>query len=275
MNMRITFKVLLPFVICTALLSSCGNTKDIRLFQDTYNGGVNYVSDEMTITLRPKDKISIIVSSKDYQLTNMFNLPYVSQRIGQISQTSTLNYSQGVSGYTINDDGDIEFPVLGTIHVAGMTRNDVECYIKNRLREEELVKDAIVTVDFMNLGFSVLGEVAHPGRFYIDRDDITILDAISRAGDITIVGERCNVLVQRMVDGQMKSFYVDLRSASDIYRSPVYYLQQNDVIYVSPNKMRERQSTVNGNNIRSSSFWISMGSLLTSVTTLIINAMRL
>lgn len=266
---------ILALTVCTVLLYSCASTKNIRYFQDTYNGGVNYVSDEMTVTLRPKDKISIIVNSKDYQLTNMFNLPYVSQRIGQISQTTSMNYSQGVSGYTINDEGDIEFPVLGSIHVAGMTRNDIECYIQNRLREEELVKDAIVTVDFMNLGYSILGEVAHPGRFYIDRDDITILDAISRAGDLTIVGERTNVLVQRMVDGQMKSFYVDLNSASNVYSSPVYYLQQNDIIYVSPNKMRERQSTVNGNNIRSSSFWISMGSLLTSITTLVINAIRL
>lgn len=272
--MHKTLRILLLSAVAAAMLSSCGNTSDIRYFQDTYDGGVNFVSDEMTVTLRPKDKISIIVNSKDYQLTNMFNLPYVTQRIGQISQTTTMNYSQGVSGYTINDDGDIEFPVLGTIHVAGMTRNDVECYIKNRLRDEELVKDAIVTVDFMNLGYSVLGEVAHPGRFYIDRDDITLLDAISRAGDLTILGERRNVLVQRMVDGQMKSFYVDLCSASDLYRSPVYYLQQNDIIYVSPNEMRKRQSTVNGNNVRSSSFWISLGSLLTSATTLLINAMR-
>ena len=274
MNMCKALTKILSVLLGLVLLSSCGNTVDIRYFQDTYNGGLNNVSDEMTITLRPKDKISIIVNSKDYQLTNMFNLPYVTQRIGQISQTTTMNYSQGVSGYTISDEGDIEFPVLGSIHVAGMTRNDVERYIQSRLRDEELVKDAIVTVDFMNLGYSVLGEVAHPGRYYIDRDDITILDAISHAGDLTILGERRNVLVQRMVDGQMKSFYIDLCSAERIYNSPVYYLQQNDVIYVSPNDVRARQSTVNGNNIRSSSFWISLGSLLTSATTLLINAMR-
>ena len=131
------------------------------------------------------------------------------------------------------------------------------------------MNDPVVTVEFMNLGVSVLGEVSKPGRYKIDRDKFTIFDAIGLAGDLTINGERQNITVVRH-NGENDDFYqIDLTRGYQIYSSPAYYIKQGDVIYVAPNDKRRRESTVNGNNVRSSSFWISLASLLTSVAVLL------
>jgi polysaccharide export protein len=221
------------------------------------------------IKIQPEDKISILVNSKDPQLANLFNLPVITRQIGQTS-TSSSGSNQGVSGYTVDAEGNIDFPVLGKIHVAGMKREEIASHIKNELISKNLVKDPVVTVEFMNLAISVLGEVGKPGRYNIDRDKITLLDAISMAGDLTIYGKRDNVYVMRNEGGKQTSYQVNLLSAQDVYSSPAYYLQQNDVIYVKPNSVRARQSTVNGNNVRSTSFWISLASLLTTITVLFV-----
>ena len=152
-----------------------------------------------------------------------------------------------------------------------MKREEIAAYIKNELVTKNLVKDPVVTVEFMNLCISVLGEVNQPGRYSIDRDKITILDALSMAGDLTIYGQRQKVLVLRQEDDIQRVYGVNLTSGEHIYTSPAYYLQQNDVVYVEPNNVRSRQSTVNGNNVRSTSFWISLASLLTSIGILIFN----
>jgi polysaccharide export outer membrane protein len=129
-------------------------------------------------------------------------------------------------------------------------------------------KDAVVTVEFMNLGFSVLGEVTRPGRYKIDRDRFTIFDALGLAGDLTIDGQRENVTVVRH-NGQSDEVYkLNLRDASQIYSSPAFYVQQGDMIYVTPNDKRKRESTVNGNTLRQSSTWISMASLAASIIAL-------
>ena len=122
----------------------------------------------------------------------------------------------------------------------------------------------------MNLCISVMGEVNKPGRFNIDRDCITVIDALSMAGDLTIYGQRNNVLVQRVEDGVMKAYRIDLTSGEQVYTSPAYYLMQDDVVYVEPNPVKARQSTVNGNNLLSTSFWISIASLIASIINIII-----
>ncbi len=255
-----------------ALLTSCASTKQISYFQDVRSGGAIAQSVEpVVIKVWPKDKISIIVNSKDPMLANLFNLPLVTKQIGQTaSNSNTGSSSQGVSGYTIREDGCIDFPVIGDIYVAGMTREEIAAHIKNELIERNLVKDPVVTVEFMNLTVSVLGEVSRPGRYNIDKDQITLLDALSMAGDLTIFGKREQVLVMREEHGKQQVYQVNLCSASQLYNSPVYYLQQNDVVYVEPNSMRARQSTVNGNNVRSASFWMSLASLLTTITVLFV-----
>ena len=123
----------------------------------------------------------------------------------------------------------------------------------------------------MNLTVSVMGEVNSPGRYSIDKDKMSILEVLSMAGDLTIYGRRDNILVLRQEDGAQKVYAVNLGSADQLYTSPAYYLQQNDVVYVEPNDTKSRQSTVNGNNVRSTSFWLSLASLLTTIAVLIFN----
>lgn len=266
--------ILFLSIIGTGLLSSCGTSKDVIYFQDLKPGETEITLPEVqAITVQPEDKISIIVNSRDPQLTDLFNLPYVSRQLGQSLRTTGLSTgtNNGISGYTVDANGNIDFPVLGKVHVAGMKREEIAEHIKNELVTKNLVKDPVVTVEFMNLCVSVMGEVNNPGRFAIDRDRLTILDALSMAGDLTIYGNRQKVLVLRQEDGQQRVYGINLTSGEHVYTSPAYYLQQNDVVYVEPNSMRSRQSTVNGNNVRSTSFWISLASLLTSIGILIFN----
>lgn len=266
--------ILFLSIIGTGLLSSCGTSKDVIYFQDLKPGETEITLPEVqAITVQPEDKISIIVNSRDPQLTDLFNLPYVSRQLGQSLRTTGLSTgtNNGISGYTVDANGNIDFPVLGKVHVAGMKREEIAEHIKNELVTKNLVKDPVVTVEFMNLCVSVMGEVNNPGRFAIDRDRLTVLDALSMAGDLTIYGNRQKVLVLRQEDGQQRVYGINLTSGEHVYTSPAYYLQQNDVVYVEPNSMRSRQSTVNGNNVRSTSFWISLASLLTSIGILIFN----
>lgn len=265
---------LLLWLLAIGILAvpSCSTPKEISYFQDLESVEGQRIGGAMGITVRPKDKISIIVNCKSPELTALFNLPYVTQRLGENSRsTISSGYSQGyISGYTVDDRGCVDFPVLGEVHVAGMTREEIASEIKRELREQGQATDAVVTVDFMNLYYQVLGEVARPGRYAIDKDALTILDAIGAAGDLTIYGRRDRVKVLRDEGGRMRTYEVDLCSASDLIASPVYYVRQNDVIYVDPNDVRARQSTVNGNNVRSTSFWISLTSLAASVTNTIV-----
>lgn len=274
MNRQKILKRCLLLAACAALLSSCATPKEVVYFQDLQQtDGTLAAVQAKEIRVRPDDKISIIVNSRDPQLTDLFNLPYVSRQLGQTlrSVTSTYGQSQGVSGYTVDSDGNIDFPVLGKIQVEGMTREEIGRCIKDELVGQDLVKDPVVTVEFMNLTVSVMGEVAKPGRYAIERDRITILDALSMAGDLTIYGRRDAVMVQRMEGDTLQVYQLNLVSGQDVYNSPAFYLQQNDLVYVAPNDVKVRESTVNGNNIRSTSFWISLGSLLTSVAVLITN----
>lgn len=261
--MKFGFKVNTIALTIIILLSACQSTKDIAYFQDAHNGKeVNTTPKQ--IKLRPEDKLTIIVNTRKKEFTDILNLPYVTRQLGMQNSYGT---TQGVSAYTIDQNGEIDFPELGKIRISGMTRQEAAQKIKDELITTSLVDNAVVTVEFANLNFSILGEVKNPGRYKIDRDVLTILDAISMAGDLTIQGQRTNIrLIRSFEDGKQKNYNINLCSLDELYASPAYYLQQNDVIYVEPNEMRARQSTVNGNNIRSSSFWISLASLLTSVT---------
>ena len=262
------FRNLFIVTAMMTLLWSCAAPKTISYFQDLNPGESELtITDPVEIKIQPKDKLSILVNSQDPRLTNLFNLPILSSQIGT---DNNYNQNRGLSGYTVNKNGSIDFPVLGEIKVQGMTREDVAAYIKKELILQDLIKDPVVTVEFMNLCISVMGEVNHPGRYNIDRDHLTVLDALSMAGDLTIFGNREKVLILRQESGKQRVYGVDLNSAQHMYSSPVYYLQQGYVVYVEPNDTRKRQSTVNGNNIRSTSFWISIASLLTSIAILFV-----
>jgi len=254
--------------IALILLNTACASHKIAYMQDAESGTRNENITDMPVTAQPEDKISIIVNSRNPELADMFNLPIMTHRIGQPINNS-YNYNQQISSYTVDTDGNIDFPILGKIHVAGMKRDMIASHIKSELVRQDLVKDAVVIVEFLNMGVSVMGEVNRPGRFSIDRDHLTILDALSMAGDLTIFGQRENVLVVRHENGGETFYRVNLCDSKSLFESPVYYLQQNDRIYVEPNRVRARQSTLNGNNVRTTSFWLSLASLLTTLGILI------
>lgn len=253
-------------VLMLLLLSSCA-APNVSYFNDFDNGQIQTIVQQADIRLQAGDKLSIVVKSKDQTLSNLFNLSYVTHRIGA---NQNQRYNDYVCVYTVDHNGDIDFPVLGTLHIAGLRRDEVGEMIKQKLISLNLVNDPVLTVDYMNLGFNVLGEVQSPGRYSFDRDRLTILDAISMAHDLTIQGCRDNILVIRETDKGRMTYRVNLQSGKELLQSPAFYIQQNDVIYVSPNNYRSRQTTVNGNNVLSASFWISVASLLTSVAVLIV-----
>lgn len=249
------------------LLSSCG-APNVAYFNDLSAGSVVPTSEQLAIRLMPQDKITIVVNNRSQELSTMFNLPIYSLRIGG------NNYSQYMAGYTVDSEGYIDFPQLGRIQVAGLKREEVASTIKDMLVESNLLKDPVVTVEYANLGFNILGEVNKPGRYSFDRDKLTLFDAIAQAGDLSIQGKRNNVLLLReQPDGKSVSYRLNLQKAEQVMKSPAFYIQQNDVIYVEPNAYRARQTTVNGNNVLSASFWISVASLATSITTSIVTIM--
>jgi polysaccharide export outer membrane protein len=262
-------------VFFTALLawflSSC-QTPNLTYFNDLHNGQTEIIQQRQDICFRTDDKLTIVVNSRDPQLSNLFNLPYTSQQIGaSSSSSSTVSTStHGIMCYTIDSHGEIDFPVLGKLKVAGMNREQLAYYIKSQLMERNLVNDPVVTVEYAGLAFEVLGEVKKPGRYYFDRDHFTLLDAISMAGDLDINGLRENVSVLRE-NGDTRTMYkVNLLSGQELFNSPVYYLQQNDIVYVEANNKRERESTVNGNTLRTPTFWMSLASFLLTIGVLVV-----
>lgn len=258
------------FFVLLFLMTSCNVSKRITYFQDIQEYQMANGTEEQPapeIRLRPEDKISIIVNSKVPELTALFNLPYTTRTLGATSE-SVSNTSHGTSGYIIKADGTIDFPVLGAVQAAGLTRDELSLHIKSELISRNLVNDPVVTVEFINLQFAVMGEVKAPGSYRINRDHITLLDALSMAGDLNINGRRDNVLVLRPnASGKLLAYIVDMRSFESVQNSPAYYIHQNDYIYVEPNKKRANESTVNANTVQSATFWISVVSFLASMAT--------
>lgn len=205
----------LIYLFAIVLFTSCHTSKEILYFQDIAVNQPEAIVGARDITVQPKDQISIMVSSKDPQLAALFNLTRVQYRAGTADLRSSNNNGE-ISGYTLDDKGNIDFPVIGTLHIAGMTKSQIAALIKKRLMEEDLVKDPVVTVEFMNLYFSVLGEVKTPGKYNITKDQITLLEAISMAGDLTITGKRDAIFVIREENGERVTHWVDLRS-KDIF----------------------------------------------------------
>lgn len=230
-------------------------------------GNTQQVTAERRLTIQPDDKLGIGVSSKDPQLAEVFNLIVPQRRMGQT--TGGSSQSGSVGSYTVSPEGDINFPLIGKVHVGGLTRNQVEREIEQRLITNNLLKDAVVTVEFLNATVSVLGDVNNPGEYPIDRDNMTILQALSKAGDLNITGLRENVLVVREENGKDVAYRVNLTNTQSLMSSPVYYVQQNDVIYIEPNNTKKRQATVNGNTVLTPSFWLSVASFLTTISVLI------
>ena len=242
-------KTVFLVLVGLSLFTSCKTPRDIAYLQDALENVPIQTQTDGNIRFQPGDKLSIFVHSRDQQLMDLFNL---------VSGSSLSNSnSTGRGAYTIDPRGEIDFPVLGPIKVQGFTRNEVAQTVKTMLIERSLCNDPVVTVEFYNMNFYVLGETgsgAHP----ISKDKITLMEAVSLSGDLNINGLRKNVMVLRQEGDHQIPYRVDLTSANSVYNSPVYYIRQNDVVYVEPNNKAKRGSTVMGSSAYTPSFWISM-----------------
>ncbi|MCQ2330019.1 MAG: polysaccharide biosynthesis/export family protein [Paludibacteraceae bacterium] len=266
--MKTYIKLLFKCMLLSFLFVACKTPKQVAYFQDVLDKDTLMTSGEIkSFAVRPGDKLLIIVSSSIPEMAAVFNLPVVGYRIGTNYNNSNLNNSQSTMSYIVGSDGNIDFPVLGKVKVDGLQRDSVASLIKNRLVNENLCNDAVVNVEIDNAYVNILGEVAKPGRYLLTNDCITIFDALSMAGDLAIQGYRNNILVARKTSEGTQIYKLDLTQMGQIVHSPAYYIQQGDVIYVEPNNYRKRQTTVNGNNVLSASFWISVTSLAATITT--------
>ncbi|MFV0584155.1 MAG: polysaccharide biosynthesis/export family protein [Parabacteroides gordonii] len=255
-------KILIFFFSCVmvCLLVSCGSVKDIAYLQGEDLLKKMDVADTVSLKIQKDDLLDINVSCPDQELLRPF-LRYSSEYSGG----GGLNGGSS-SGYLVELDGTINFPLLGQIKVAGLTRRQLIDLVQNRLEKEGFIKNSVVTVRFLNFRISILGEVNRPGTYSITSERITLFEALSMAGDLTIHGRRNRVAVIRETDGVRTILYHDLRSR-DVFLSPDYYLKQNDMVYVEPNRVRAETSVQNQyTNIGT---WMSIISFLTSMSILI------
>ena len=267
-------KLFVPLLLVLALLAaSCSTTtwKNINYLQDIQADTSMNMAINKGIIIQPQDQLSIIVNSSNQELAAMFNKSIATHYAGSEMRSSGGQY---VTGYVVDNEGNITFPQLGSIKVSGLNRWELQSLLEEMLHSTGLLKDATVTVEFLNFKISVLGEVASPGSYSVAGDKITIFQALALARDLTIYGQRNNVMVIREKNGERTIYTLDPRS-SDIFNSPAYYLQQNDVVYVTPSDVRAGQSTINDNYFKSGSFWMAMGSLGVTVANLIITLIRL
>ena len=262
---------LLAITAIVALAAGCSTTTYMQIdyLQDINRETSLDMKENKGIVIQPQDQLSIIVSSRNPELSAALNKPIASYQAGSEITSSNTGY-QRLLGYVVDNDGNIEFPMLGNIHVAGLTRWELQDLIKERVISEGILLDPIVTVEYMNFRISVMGEVNSPGTYSVTGDKITLLGALALAQDLTIFGRRDNVTVIREQNGQRNVYKVDLRKSSSLFDSPAYYLQQNDVVYVYPNSVRAGQSTINENYFKSGNFWISLSSVAVTITNLIL-----
>ncbi|MDD4142745.1 MAG: polysaccharide biosynthesis/export family protein [Bacteroidales bacterium] len=250
MNRKLLF---LTTGVLIILVSSCVSQKNIVYFQDIDGKVMRDIEKSYVTTIKKDDLLSIVVSASDKTVVQPFNLTLSENAYGGSSQDP----SKSVLPYLVDSDGNIEFPVLGEIHVEGMSRSELVQYLTDEISKH--VKEPVVSVSFENFKITVLGEVKAPGTYTMSSDKISVLQALGMAGDLLITAKRDGILLIREVDGVMTHYPIDLRS-SDIMNSPYFFMQQNDVLYIPPSKSRIIQGTTN------TSMW---SVLLSSVTTII------
>lgn len=266
--MKLRINQLMVPVCAIILFTACSTPQNVALFPEVSNGTTIAMAASKGIVLKANDKLSIVVNTKSAELNNALNMPVTNQIIGY-NEVQSTNQSRATSGYTINPDGNIDFPLIGAVKAAGFTRSELASHLKNVLEEKSVAKDAVVTVEFLNVGFSVLGEVEEPGFYPFENDKTTLLQALGKAGDMTIYGNRNNVKVVRMNEGQQEVYVIDMLDTQKLMQSPAYILQQNDVVYVEPNNYRKRQSTANASEVTTASFWLSALSVLATFAMLV------
>ena len=256
-------------MLAVLLLSSCGTSKNVAYIQNS--DSISYEKSRFLYDARimPKDQLTISVNTVDPDVSAPYNL------LLQTSYSQGKTVSTGNSGmlmpYLVDNDGYINFPVIGRLHVSGLTKSECEDLILEKIRRYMAEdQNPVVTVRMSSYSISVLGEVAHPGSFQVSREKITILEALAQAGDLTIYGVRDRVkLIREDATGKKEVHTLNLMDAN-LLNSPYYYLQQNDVVYVEPNNVKAQNSKVG----QTTTLWFSATSILVSLTSLLYNILK-
>ncbi len=250
------------------VLGSCGSTKNVAYFQNA--DSISYAASRILYEAKimPKDELTITVITTDPKASMPFNLS-VTSTIGSGGQLSTSGGS--LQGYLVDNSGNIEFPVVGTLHVGGLTKKGAEDLIKNKVKPYLAEgENPIVTVRMASYRVVVFGEVTKPGVISVPQEKMSVIEALAQAGDLTIYGKRENVLLIREdATGQKSIHRLNLNDAN-LINSPYYYLQQNDVLYVEPNKVKAQNSAIGS----STTLWFSAVGTLISIASLIVNILR-
>lgn len=250
------------------VLASCGSQKDVPYFQNSESVDLSKSQYLYDARIMPKDQLTITVSTLDDQAAVPFNMTVPTPYTANARST----YSQAMlQTYLVDNAGFINFPVIGQLKVGGLTKSEAEKMIEDKIRPYMAAEEnPIVTVRMTGYQISVIGEVARPGTFTVSREKISILEALAQAGDLTIYGQRKNVQLIREDATGKKSIYVFDLTDADIINSPYFYLQQNDVVYVTPNKVKAQNSSVGS----MTTLWFSATSILISLTSLLYNILK-
>lgn len=268
-SMQKKVKGILSCLIAIFLLASCQAYKKVPYLQDPEVVGQAVQQETLyDAKIMPKDQLTVVVSCTNPELAAPFNLT------GAGSAGMTAGNSQSASQssqqtYLVDNEGNINFPVLGALKVGGLTKKEVEQMVMEKLKPY-IKENPIVTVRMVNYKISVLGEVASPGTFTISNEKVNLLEALAMAGDMTIYGIRDNVkLIREDADGKQQIITLNLNKAETLL-SPYYWLQQNDIVYVIPNKAKARNSDISN----STGLWFSATSILVSLTSLLVTIFR-
>lgn len=261
--------LLLVAVATTLLLTACNSQKRVWYLQDATEFSPEQIAQQGEIRIQPFDRLTIVVNSKDPELAVPFNAATSYNALTPIA-SSSISSSNSLQVRTVDEKGMLEMPVIGTLKVADLTRSELSQLIAQKIIEGGYINDPTVNVQFSDMKISVLGEVVRPGSYALTHDKVTIFDALAMAGDMTIYGQRNDVMVYREIDGVRHIEYLDLTS-KNIFESPAFYIRQNDAIYVKPNKYKAQSGEINQNR----SFYISIVSTLVSVATLIVTISKL
>lgn len=270
MTKKFTTNVIASLAIL--LLSACASSKNVAYIQNSDTFAADNSALLYEAHIMPKDVLTITVSTVNPEISAPFNL-VVSPTLGTTStgNSQTVGTNRALQTYLVSNDGTISFPVLGTLKVGGLSKAECEKMIHDRIiRYLNGKEDPVVTVRMANYKISVLGEVARPGMFTVSNEEINIFEALALAGDLTIYGVRDRVkLIRKDADGKRNVYTMNLNDVN-IINSPCYYLQQNDVLYVEPNKVKARNSGVG----QTTSLWLTSTSILVSVASLLFNILK-
>ena len=264
-----SFKLLV--VAAAVLLASCGTQKKSILYlQDAVADQPETIVNQYELKIKPSDILGVTVNSRYAELAAPFNLSSITFQNATTGKTAG-NQAQG---QVVDDAGFISMPVLGKIKAAGLTRSELAADIEQRLITGGHIKDPVVNIQFLNFKINVLGEVGRPGEFAINSDRVTLFDALSMAGDITDYGVKERITVIREQNGQRTIAYLDATS-TDVFKSPYYYLQQNDIIIVDPDEIKQANANVSQKGRNTLSTVTSILSILVTVTSLTLTLTRL